>query len=91
MSWMQDKQKREKWLHFVQSLHPNIDPKAVRLMDEMRFVSRAIHLAGEQSLDVAGLSFAQYRVLMHLFFCGTYGRSGGIEPFGNKRAAGRQP
>ncbi len=80
MSWMQDKQKREKWLHFVQSLHPNIDPKAVRLMDEMRFVSRAIHLAGEQSLDVAGLSFAQYRVLMHLFFAEHMGDRGELNP-----------
>ncbi len=52
----------------MQSLNPEMDPRAVSLMDQMHFVSRAIYHVGEQSLDEAGLSFAQYRVLMHLFF-----------------------
>ncbi len=80
MTWLEDKQKREKWLHFVQSLSPDIDPKAVRLMDEMRFVSRAIHHAGEHSLTEVGLSFAQYRVLMHLFFAEHMGDRGELNP-----------
>lgn len=80
MSWLQDKQKREKWIRFVQSLSPNIDPRAVSLMDEVGFVSRAIYHVGEQSLDEAGLSYAQYRVLMHLFFAERMGDRGELNP-----------
>jgi DNA-binding MarR family transcriptional regulator len=73
MSWIHDQERREKWIRFVQSLSPDIDPKAVSLMDEVGFVSRAIYHVGEQSLDGAGLSTAQYRVLMHLFFAESMG------------------
>ena len=67
-SWLQDKDKREKWMQLMQSFHPSLDPQALRVMDELRFVSRSIYLLGEQSLEDAGLSFAQYRVLIHLYF-----------------------
>lgn len=80
MSWMHDEQKQEKWIRFVQSLSPTIDPQAVRLMDEVGFVSRAIYHVGEQSLDEAGLSFAQYRVLMHLLFAEKIGNRGDLNP-----------
>jgi len=80
MSWLHDKQKQEKWIRFVQSLNPDIDPQAVRLMDEMGFVSRAIYHIGEQSLDEVGLSFAQYRVLMHLFYAEQTGDQGELNP-----------
>ena len=66
--WLHDKQKREKWINFVQTLNPDLDPQALRLMDEFRSVSRAIYHLNEQSVTIPGLSFAQYRVLMHLFF-----------------------
>lgn len=68
MSWLDDKQKRDKWVNFVRTLNPHIDPQALRLMDEFNAVSRAIYHPNEQSVDAAGLSFAQYRVLMHLIF-----------------------
>lgn len=55
-------------MQFIQNFHPDIDPQTIRLMDELRFVSRSIYHMGEQSLEDAELSFAQYRVLMHLFF-----------------------
>lgn len=63
-----DADKRQKWLKFIQTFHPDIDLQTVLLMDELRFVARAIYHMGEQSVEEAGLSFAQYRVLMHLFF-----------------------
>jgi DNA-binding MarR family transcriptional regulator len=66
--WLHDKQKREKWVNFAQTLNPDLDPQALRLMDEFRVVSRAIYHLNERSVAVPGLSFAQYRVLMHLFF-----------------------
>lgn len=64
----------------MQSLSPNIDPRSVRLMDEMGFVSRNIYHLGEQSLEEAGLSYAQYRVLMHLFFAEKMGDQTELNP-----------
>ena len=49
-------------------------------MDEMGFVSRAIHHVGAQSLDMAGLSYAQYRVLMQLFFAEKMGDRRDLNP-----------
>ena len=62
------------------SFSPNIDPQTIRLMDELSFVSRSLHHMGEQSVDEAGLSFAQYRVLMHLFFAEEMGDRSELNP-----------
>lgn len=64
----------------MQNFHPDIDPKTIRLMDELGFVSRSMYHMGEQSVDEAGLSFAQYRVLMHLFFAEEMGGRGKLNP-----------
>jgi DNA-binding MarR family transcriptional regulator len=80
MSWLNDKQKREKWVNFVQTLNPHIDPQALRLMDEFNAVARAIFHANEQSVNAAGLSSAQYRVLMHLFFAEQMSDQGELNP-----------
>ena len=64
----------------MQSFHPDIDPQTIRLMDELGFVSRSLYHMGEQSVDEAGLSFAQYRVLMHLFFADQMGDRGELNP-----------
>lgn len=63
-----NKENRERWLAFMQTLTPEISPQATRLMDEMRTVSRTLYHVGETSLVASGLSFAQYRILMHLLF-----------------------
>lgn len=80
MSWLQDKQRREKWVGFVRSLSPEIDPRAVSLMDELGAVARAIYHVGDRSLDEAGLSLAQYRVLLHLLYAEQVGDSGQLNP-----------
>jgi len=80
MSWLHDRQKREKWTQFVQSLNPDLGTRTVSLMDELGFVSRAIYHVGEQSLNEAGLSLAQYRVLMNLFFAEQMGDRGKLNP-----------
>ena len=67
-SWLEDKERRQKWMQFMQEFYPQVDPKTIRLMDELGFVARSMYHIREQSVDEAGLSFAQYRVLMHLFF-----------------------
>lgn len=80
MSWPHDKQKQETWMRFWRSLNPEIDARAIGLMDELRLVSRAIYHVAEQSLDEAALSFAQYKVLMHLFFAEQMGDRGDLNP-----------
>lgn len=77
---LHDAEKRQKWIEFIQNFHPDIDPQTVRLMDELRFVSRSIHHRGEQSVEEAGLSFAQYRVLMHLFYAEQLGDQQELNP-----------
>ena len=67
-------------MEFMQDFYPQINPQTVRLMDKLGFVSRAIYHVGEQSVDDAGLSFAQYRVLMHLFFAEQVGERAELNP-----------
>jgi DNA-binding MarR family transcriptional regulator len=57
---------REHWLEFVQTLNPQIDFRALRLMDQLRQVSHSILRISEVSLADAGLSFAKYRILISL-------------------------
>ena len=64
-----DDKERVQMVSFVQSLNPNIDPNAVRLMDQMRHVSHSLLRIGEASLADSGLSLAKYRILMSLMKC----------------------
>ena len=80
MSWLDDQQRREKWMTFVRSLNSDIDPHAVRLMDNMFSVSRLIHHRGESGLNEAGMSLAKYRILMHLFFAENMGERSELNP-----------
>lgn len=79
-SWLNNPEKRERWLNFIQSLDPTIEAPAVRLMDELRLVSKTIHHLGESSVDQAGRSFAQYRVLIYLFFAEQMGERQNLNP-----------
>lgn len=78
--WLHDKQKQEKWTHFVRTLNPDLDSYTLRLMDEFQVLSRTIYHLNEQSVTVPGLSFAQYRVLMHLFFAEQTDNCGELNP-----------
>jgi len=64
----------------MRDFHPQIDPEALRLMDELGYVFRSIHRMNEQSIEEAGLSFAQYQVLMHLFFAEQVGDKEELNP-----------
>jgi len=77
---VEGRNERERWLAFVQSLDPSIDPRAVRLMDELRAVARMIHRAGEVGITAAGLSMAQYRILLHLYHAESMGGRGELSP-----------
>lgn len=75
-----DQTNHGQWLAFVQAMHPDIDPRAVRLMDEMRLAAHALYQVGEQSLADTGLSYAQYRILVGLLFYEWTGETGGLNP-----------
>jgi DNA-binding MarR family transcriptional regulator len=77
---MNSKLRRGQWLEFVQAMHPDIDPRAVRLMDEMRLAAHALYQVGEHSLVDTGLSYAQYRILASLLFCEWTGDQTGLNP-----------
>jgi len=79
-SWLQDKDKRRKWMEFMLGFNPQIDPQTIRLMDELGYISRSIYHMSEQSVEDAGLSFAQYKVLMHLFFAEQVGERAELNP-----------
>ena len=78
--WLHDKQKQEKWANFVQTLNPDLDAHTLRLMDEFQVLSRTIYHLNEQSVTIPGLSFAQYRVLLHLFFAEQMDDCGELNP-----------
>ncbi len=63
------KEKREKWVAFVQSLTSDVNPQAVRLIDEIRVIAHTLYQIGELSVTTTGLSYAKYRLLMGLYFC----------------------
>ena len=65
---------------FVHGFYPEIGGQTIRLIDELGFVARAIYHMGGQSVEEAGLSFAQYRVLMHLFFAEQTGERAELNP-----------
>jgi DNA-binding MarR family transcriptional regulator len=79
-NWLDDQERRTRWQAFIQSLSPDIDPQTIRLMDELRAASRAIYQLGESSVDESGRSFAQYRILMHLFFAEQMGDRSDLNP-----------
>jgi DNA-binding MarR family transcriptional regulator len=78
--WLNDKQKRAKWTRFVRRLNPDANPQSLQIMDELRYLSRVIHYRNEQSLGEAGLSSAQYRVLLQLFFAEEMDGQGELNP-----------
>ncbi len=74
-------QQRAEWIDFFRSQYPEIDPRTMRLMDELRMVSHLLYQIGETSVAAADLSYAQYRILMMLFFTERSGnRPDGLNP-----------
>lgn len=73
-------ERRQKWLTAVQSMAPDVNPHAVRLMDEIRVIAHTLYQIGELSLANAGLSYAKYRLLMGLFFHEKFEGQGEMNP-----------
>ncbi len=75
-----DAQRAEQLKAFAESLYSKGDPRATRLMDQLRQVSHQMYRLGEASLNEAGFSYAQYRVLMSLLFNEWLGNTDGMNP-----------
>jgi MarR family transcriptional regulator, negative regulator of the multidrug operon emrRAB len=75
-----DTQKRDQWLTFVQELSPEADPRAIRLVGQMRTAAQALYRINESSLTAAGLSYAKYRLLMSLLFAERFEADGALNP-----------
>ena len=75
-----DPRRVEQMLAFAESLYAAGDPRAMRLMDQLRRVSHQMYRLGETSLNEAGFSSAQYRVLMSLLFDEWLGNHDGMNP-----------
>lgn len=75
------KEQRKKWMAFFQEMAPEVNARALHLMDEMRLVSHALYQIGELSVAATGLSYAKMRLLMGLHFAEEIeGRSDGLNP-----------
>lgn len=80
ISWQHNEERRKKSIDFLQAFYPETNPQTIRLFDVLGFVSRSIYHVSEQSVDEARLSFAQYRVLMHLFLAEQIGDQAELNP-----------
>lgn len=75
-----DKKRKEQMLAFVQQLAPEADPAAIRLGGLLHRIGHALYQFSESSLAEAGLSFAQYRILLDLLFCEQIEGTGQLNP-----------
>lgn len=63
-----DANKKKQWREFVQQLSPESNPASIRLMGQLRMVSHMLYQSAESRLGRAGLSYAQFRILLMLLF-----------------------
>ena len=61
-----DPDQADQLMAFAESLYAAGDPRAMRLMDQLRRVSHQMYRLGETSLTEAGFSSAQYLSLIHI-------------------------
>ena len=65
---------------FLAAIHPGSDPQTARLMDEFYITYRQISQLMETGFERTDVSFPQFRVLMHLYFCEWAGNCEGLNP-----------
>ena len=68
------------WSLFLHQLYPQSDPTLVELMQKLRVVSHALYQQLEGQSAEINLSFAQYRILLHLHFCETMQNRPSLNP-----------
>ena len=74
-------EQRKKWVAFMQMVAPDVNPRAIQLMDQMRMVAHALYQLGELSVNASGLSYAKMRLLIGLLYSAEVeGRADGVNP-----------
>lgn len=67
-------------MKFTRRLNPDADPQLLQLTWQLRRAARLVYQRSEDSLGSAGLSFAQYRILMHLLYSEQTEERDGLHP-----------
>ncbi len=75
-----DSETAEQLKAFYKAFFSGGNPRSARLVEQFRHVSHQMYRLGEASLNESGLSYAQYRTLMLLFFEEWRGNCGGMNP-----------
>ncbi|MDX1665342.1 MAG: MarR family transcriptional regulator, partial [Candidatus Promineifilaceae bacterium] len=74
-------EQRKKWVAFMQMVAPDVNPRAIQLMDQMRMVAHSLYQIGELSVAATGLSYAKMRLLIGLLYSAEVeGRADGVNP-----------
>ena len=75
-----DAEKREHFMEFVRRASPEADPTSVLLFRQVRKVDHLLTRAAERQLELAGLSWPKFMLLMALHGNESYGMGRGLQP-----------
>lgn len=74
------KEQQEQWRCFWQTLSPETDHRTMRLVGLLHRTAHTLRQISENGLAEAGLSFAQYRILMLLLFAEQFDNQPAMNP-----------
>ncbi len=73
-------QRHAQFLDFIQRVSPNADPTSILLFRQVVKAHRLLTRAAEKQLEIAGLSWPKFQILLALQGNETYGPGGGLQP-----------
>ncbi|MBP8001642.1 MAG: MarR family transcriptional regulator [Chloroflexi bacterium] len=73
-------EQQEQWRCFWQTLSPNTDHRTMRLVGLLHRTAHTLRQVSENGLAEAGLSYAQYRILMLLLFAEQFEHQPAMNP-----------
>ncbi len=74
------KQKTAHLLEFIRGVDPEADPTSILLFRQVRKAENLLTRAAEKQLEMAGLSWPKFMLLMMLQANETFGSGGGLQP-----------
>lgn len=73
-------QRHAQFLNFIRRVDPETDPTSILLFRQVRKVDSLLTHAAEKQLEIAGLSWPKFQILLALQGNETYGKGGGLQP-----------
>jgi DNA-binding MarR family transcriptional regulator len=73
-------QRNAQFLDFIRRVDPEADPTSILLFRQVRKVDHLLTHAAEKQLEIAGLSWPKFQLLLALQGNETYGTGGGLQP-----------